>query len=118
MKRVLLLSAVVMAAFVVAQGRVELRANLVGAKGKAVWKVRDKGPELQAQFQMEAERLAPGGDYTVEAGGYTWETTANGFGAVRVTERYVTATRPSITAGSVVTVEDANGNIVATGTFQ
>lgn len=118
MKRVLLLSTAIMAAFVVAQGRVELRAILVGAKGKAVWKVRDKGPELQAQFQMEAERLAPGGDYTVEAGGFTWETTANGFGAVRVTDRWTTANRPNITPGSVVTLEDANGNVVATGTFQ
>lgn len=120
MKRVLLITtAVAMTAFVIAQqGRIELRAILSGSgKGKAVWKTRDKGPEMQAQLQVEGERLVPGMDYTVFTGGYQYDALADAFGKIRVSQRYG-AERPTITVGTPVTVENANGVTVLSGTFQ
>ncbi len=119
MKKVLLLAAAILASLAVAQVRLELRALLTGqGKGKAVWKVRDRGGEMQAQLEISAERLQFGGHYFVETGGRTWEVIASGVGAIRIAETYLGPNRPNIAAGSAVTIEEANGVPILAGSFQ
>lgn len=119
MKKVLLLTAAMIAAFAVAQVRLELRALLTGqGKGKAVWKVRDRGGEMQAQLEVSAERLQFGAHYFVQTGGRTWEVISNSVGAIRIAETYLGPNRPNIAAGSAVTIEDVNGVPVLSGSFQ
>lgn len=121
MKRVLLITtAVAMTALVIAQqGRIELRALLVGqGKGKAVWKIRDTTTQKQAELQVEGERLVPGMDYTVFVSGYEFDALADGFGKIRVARRYTTTARPTIGIGTPIRVENANGATVLAGRFQ
>ena len=119
MKKIIALSSVlVLTALVLAQGRLELRAELTGTgKGKAVWKTRDAGGQLQAELQVESENLPRNTPYTVNVGAASFQTMTNGFGKFSISQRYTTSARPSISAGTPVTVVNLGGVTVQSGAF-
>ena len=107
---------------VVQQSRVELRANLAAAmgraKGHATWKTRDQGQRMQAELEVEGERLARNADFTVTVGkNAPIDVTTDGFGSFEIDQRFIGPTRPTVAAGNVVTVTDANNVVVLQGTL-
>ena len=120
MKKVLLLTAAVaLAALSVAQGSIELRATLTGiGKGKATWKTRDAGNQLQGELEVGGERLLPNTLYRVVIGANIWSVSSNAFGAFKLYKRYVGPNRPSIGAGTIVRVKNGTGIVVLSGAFQ
>ncbi len=103
-----------------AAGGTVLRANLIGVgKGKVTWKVKDIGNEHQAELSAESERLRPNSSYTVTIGTNSSITVStNAFGAFSVDQRFTTLSRPNIRVGDVVTVVDAGGATVQSGSMQ
>lgn len=107
------------------QSRIELRANMSPAnslggraKGHATWKTRDRSTQLQAELEVEGEKLARNADYLVTVGSNApYEVTTDAFGAFNMEERFIGPNRPAVSVGDVVTVTDANNTVVLTGSF-
>lgn len=120
MKRnlLILISAALVAGAIAQSGRVELLATMRGAgKAKATWKTRDTGNQLQAELQVEGERLTRNSAVTVQIGTQTWATTTNAFGQFRIALRYNTTNRPTIRVGTPASVKNAAGVVILAGTF-
>jgi hypothetical protein len=120
MKRnlMILVSAALMTAAIAQTGRGEFIAQMTGAgKGKAVWKTRDSGTQMQAELQVEGERMARNIAVTVEIAGNTWTSTTDALGRFRIAQRFNTSVRPNIGVGTVAQVKNAKGVVLLTGTF-
>ena len=117
MKKTITLSLIaVTTALAMAAGGLKFEARLQGAgKGKAKWTVKGTG-ESQAELQVEAERLRPDTDYFVTIGNeMPWSVHTTALGTLRLTQRYVGVKRPTIGAGTIVIVSNANSETILTG---
>jgi hypothetical protein len=98
------------------QGGQELNAKLTGAMGATGSAEFTAGSATgQNAFTLLANGLTANTKYTVDVGSTsigTFTTDANGAGALALTDLTTT-----ISDGTVLTVVDANGNTVLTGTF-
>lgn len=120
MKNTLIVLAIVslVAATVAQTGRAEYRANMAGqGKGKATWKLRDSGSQLQAELEVEGENLAKNTTYSVKVAAYSFTVKTDGFGRYNLAKRYTTNVRPAIGVGTVVRLMRTNATVAQTGTF-
>ena len=120
MKRTLIVlsSTLLMAVAIAQSGRAEYLAQMTGVgKAKATWKLRDSNSQLQAELEVEGERLPLNRAFKVKIGTSTWNVMTNAFGRFSLVQRYTTSVRPNITAGSVVRVLRTDGTVALSGTF-
>lgn len=116
---ILLLGILAVGALSFAAGDLILRAPLTGAgRGKATWKTRDRGNQLQAELSGEAERLPRNSAVTVRIDhGPTFRAKTDALGAFHFSFRYLGANRPAIVAADMITVTDSHGTILLSGKF-
>lgn len=116
-KLTLITAGILVAALTVAQGiRTEYNATLTGlGKGKARYRVKLSPP--QGELEVGGENLARNSMFTVSVGAFSWMAPSDAFGKVKVTQRW-TSNLPNIGAGTQVTVTNAAGRIVLSGTMQ
>lgn len=120
MKNTLIVLAIVsLVAGAVAQtGRAEFEARMTGqGKGKAKWKTRDQGTQLQGELEVEGENLPRNTTYSVKVGAYSFTVRTDGFGRYNLARRYTTATRPNITTGTIVRLMRTDATVAQSGTF-
>lgn len=121
LRKIGILTAVVVAAAAVAQEvRVELLARLNGTgSGKISWKTRDCGNEHQGELEAEGAGLAKNTALSITIGSNApFKVVTDSFGAYRLSKRYTTTARPSISSGAFVTVMDEDSTIVQSGKMQ
>lgn len=111
-----------LAAFAAQQSRVELRARLMAqtgrAKGNAQWKTRDENRRMEAELEVEGEKLAHNADFTVTIGSNApFTVTSDAAGSFELEQRFNGTNRPVINNGDAVTVTDEANVVVLSGTF-
>lgn len=120
MKRtfIVLFSTMLMAGAIAQTGRAEYLAQMTGSgKAKATWKLRDSGTQLQAELEVEGERLPLNRAFRVRIGTNTWNVMTDIFGRFSLVKRYTTSVRPTIAAGTVVRVLRTDGTVALSGVF-
>lgn len=101
-----------------ALGRYEARLMGTQGKAKAKWVAKQVRSEFQGELEIEGEKLARNSHYTVHLLGKNISVTTNNFGAFNYAMRFTNATTaPNIGAGTPVTVTNAGGATVLSGTF-
>lgn len=117
---VLGLAALLATAAIAQTGRMRLEGRLAGsAKGKAKWQTRDTASQLQAELEIEGERLTPGATYMVLIGSnLPYSVTANSLGRFTFNQRFNSANRPSIEVDNVVVVTTDTGTTVMSGVMK
>ncbi len=101
-------------------GGIVLSAALAGlGKGKVVWKVNDKPGQTQAQLEAAGENLPRLSAFTLTIGSnMPFAVSTDALGTYKLSQRYTTATRPFISSGMSVTLRNAAGNVVQSGTLR
>jgi hypothetical protein len=99
-------------------GRAEYQARMNGqGKGKASWKTRDQGTQLQAELQVEGENLARNTAYKVTILTDSFEVQTDALGRYSLVRRYRSNARPNIGVGTQVDLFRADGTVAQTGNF-